>query len=153
MLDGAPVNKDPGNEVPEIKSMAIEQIIANAKSRGIYKDPYEGINFVEFHPVIKGRDGNVVFDEIVTFPDYFRDNDVVIVSSKFLANQAKYKETDLRDMINRVADTITNFGIKDGYFDSESEALKFNYKLKYYQIHQHFAFNSPVYFNDYNLNI
>jgi ribonucleoside-diphosphate reductase alpha chain len=49
-------------------------------------------------------------------------------------------------MIDRVSDTITNWGIKDGYFTVE-EAEDFRFKLKYYQSHQYFAFNSPVYFN------
>lgn len=125
----------------------IAEIIAEAKENKTYNDPYAGINFVEFHPIIKDRGGKIVFSEKVIFPDYFRENDVTIVASKYLANQAKRKETDLREMIDRVGDTVTNWGITDGYFDSDEEALKFNYKLKYYQIHQYFSFNSPVYFN------
>ncbi len=131
----------------DIKDCKIADIIEQAKCDGTYKDPYAGINFVEFNPVIKDRDGKVLFDEKVIFPDYFRENDVKIVASKYLANQTKRKEVTLTEMIDRVSDTITSYGIKDGYFKSESEILDFNYKLKYYQVHQYFAFNSPVYFN------
>ena len=130
-----------------LKGCKIGDMIKQAKLDGTYKDPYDGIDFVEFHPVIKDRDGNVIFDEKVIFPDYFRENDVKIVASKYLANQAKRKETDLRQMIDRVSDTITDWGIKDGYFKTEYDALQYNYKLKYYHIHQYASFNSPVYFN------
>lgn len=125
----------------------IAKLIEAAKRNGKYKDPYADINFIEFHPVIKDRYGNTIFDEKVVFPDYFRENDVKIVASKYLANQAKKKETDLREMIDRVSDTITNWAISSNYFNNEHEACEFNYKLKYYQIRQYFAFNSPVYFN------
>ena len=125
----------------------IQDIIDQAKRDGTYKDPYAGIDFIEFHPVIKDRDGKVLFDQKVIFPDYFNDQAVKIVASKYLCNVAKLKETDLRQMIDRVANTITNFAIKDQYFTTIDEILEFNYKLKYYQIKQYCSFNSPVYFN------
>lgn len=141
-----PVDFETAVDAVERKS-TIDEIIKRAKADGTYKDPYEGINFVEFHPIIKDRDGKIIFDEEVTFPDYFRENDIKIVASKYLCNNAKLKETDIRQMINRVSDTITDWGLKDGYFLNEMEALEFNFKLKNYQIHQLIAFNSPVYFN------
>ena len=48
---------------------------------------------------------------------------------------------------DRVADTMTAWGIKDGYFVDDEEALVFNDELKYLIIHQKAAFNSPVWFN------
>lgn len=113
---------------------------------GTKADPYAGINWVERNPVIKDKTGKDVFNEKVIFPDYFTENSVKIVASKYLANSAKRKETSLRDMIDRVSDAITLWALKDGYVDSK-EASDFNYKLKYYHVHQYFAFNSPVYFN------
>jgi len=107
------------------------------------KNPYEGITFVETTPEIKDKNGNVIFNKDVSFPDYFREQDIKIVSSKYF----KKHETDLRQMINRVSDTIADWGITDGYFQTQGEAEEFRYNLKYYQIHQYFAFNSPVYFN------
>jgi ribonucleoside-diphosphate reductase alpha chain len=46
-----------------------------------------------------------------------------------------------------VADTLTAWGIKDGYFVDDEEAQVFNHELKYLVIHQKAAFNSPVWFN------
>ena len=50
-------------------------------------------------------------------------------------------------MIDRVADTITDWGIKDGYFVDDEEAEAFRDELKYVLVHQRAAFNSPVWFN------
>jgi ribonucleoside-diphosphate reductase alpha chain len=109
-------------------------------------DPYANINFVERQAQIIGTDGTLKFNETVEFPDYFDDNSVAIVASKYLCNNAKIKEKSLKDLINRVSNTITDWGIEQNYFDKK-ESQEFNYKLKYYQARQYFAFNSPVYFN------
>ncbi len=50
-------------------------------------------------------------------------------------------------MIDRVADTITDWGRRDGYFVDDEEADAFNAELKYVLVHQRAAFNSPVWFN------
>ena len=122
-------------------------MIEDAKASGTYKDPYDGINFVERHPVIEGADGSIKFDQVVVFPDYFNEQSVKVVASKYLCNNAKRKESDLRDMIDRVSDTTVDLAMKDGYFETDQDIIDFGYKLKYYQIHQYSAFNSPVYFN------
>ena len=46
-----------------------------------------------------------------------------------------------------MVDTITAWGMKDGYFADEEEAETFSDELKYLIIHQKAAFNSPVWFN------
>lgn len=111
------------------------------------KNPYKGITWVKSTPQIKDKEGKVIFEKEVEFPDYFREQDIKIVASKYLCNAAKQQETSLKQMIDRVSDTITDWGIADGYFPTEEDAEQFRYDLKYYQVHQHFAFNSPVYFN------
>jgi ribonucleoside-diphosphate reductase alpha chain len=113
----------------------------------VKKNPYEGINWTQREAKIVAMDGTVKFQETVEFPDYFDDNSVGIVASKYLCNSAKKKEKSLKDLIDRVSDTITNWGEKDGYFANKKARDEFNYKLKRYQVQQYFAFNSPVYFN------
>jgi len=111
------------------------------------KNPYRGIQWVKSKPQITDKEGKVIFEKEVEFPDYFREQDIKIVASKYLCNAAKKEETSLKQMIDRVGDTITEWGIADGYFSTEEEAEDFRYRLKYYQVRQYFAFNSPVYFN------
>jgi len=119
-----------------------------------YKDlnPYEDINFIQRRAEIRNKKGEFIFEEDVIFPDFYSDDSVNIVSSKYLCNEAKHKENDIRQMIDRVSETISNWGLKDGYFGTEEKEdndqyWEFLYKLKYYQINQYFSFNSPVYFN------
>src|SRR5690606_452382 len=57
------------------------------------------------------------------------------------------REQSLKDLINRVADTITRHGNKEGYFESDVEAESFREELKYILATQRAAFNSPVWFN------
>ena len=46
-----------------------------------------------------------------------------------------------------MVDTVTAWGIKDGYFVDDEEAEAFGAELKHLIIHQKAAFNSPVWFN------
>ena len=57
------------------------------------------------------------------------------------------REVSLRQVIDRVADTITTWGVKDGYFADAVEASAFSDELKYLIANQRAAFNSPVWFN------
>jgi len=125
------------------------------KQKDRYKnlDPYKDINFVERRALIKDKNGKTIIDELVEFPDFFSEKSVNIVTSKYLCNEAKRKETSIRQMIDRVSDTIAEWGKSDEYFQDENSYVagenyyEFLNKLKYYQINQYFTFNSPVYFN------
>ena len=53
----------------------------------------------------------------------------------------------LRQIVDRVVDTITAWGLKDGYFVDSAEAAIFSDELKHLVVQQKAAFNSPVWFN------
>ncbi|TMK89456.1 MAG: ribonucleoside-diphosphate reductase, partial [Actinobacteria bacterium] len=57
------------------------------------------------------------------------------------------RESSLRQVADRVVDSITAWGRKDGYFVDQAEAEAFNAELKHLIVHQKAAFNSPVWFN------
>ncbi len=121
------------------------------------KDPYKDIEFEIKNVEIKSPNGDIVFSDKIEFPKDFDDNAAAVVASRYLCNNSKYKETSLKQMIDRVSDTISNWGVEQEYFgkhssdkypdESDHEKWDFNYKLKYYQMNRYFAFNSPVYFN------
>jgi ribonucleoside-diphosphate reductase alpha chain len=96
------------------------------------------------------RDGIVAFEQLgVEVPESWSVNATNILSQKYFRgtlNTAE-REWSLRQVADRVADTLTAWGLKDGYFVDEEEAQIFNHELKYLIIHQRAAFNSPVWFN------
>src|SRR5579862_8551677 len=57
------------------------------------------------------------------------------------------RETSVRQLIHRVARTITDCGMADGYFAYLKAAEVFYDELTWLCVNQHGAFNSPVWFN------
>jgi len=57
------------------------------------------------------------------------------------------RENSIKQLVHRVTRTITNWGIKDGYFNSEKDAETFYNDLTWLCVNQYGAFNSPVWFN------
>ncbi len=96
------------------------------------------------------RDGSVAFEQVgVEVPESWSLNATNILAQKYFRGTlgTPERETSLRQVADRVADTLTAWGIKDGYFVDDEEAQTFNHELKYLIIHQKAAFNSPVWFN------
>lgn len=96
------------------------------------------------------KDGTVAFEQLgVEFPESWSLNATNIVSQKYFRGTpgTEERETSLRQVIDRVADTIANWGIQGGYFVDEAEAEAFRNELKYILVTQRAAFNSPVWFN------
>ena len=57
------------------------------------------------------------------------------------------REHPVRQMVDRVAGTITRWGAKDGYFATDDDAEAFQAELTHLLVNQKAAFNSPVWFN------
>jgi len=96
------------------------------------------------------RDGSVAFEQLgVEVPETWSLNATNILAQKYFRGtlNTDEREWSLKHVADRVADTLTAWGLKDGYFVDEEEAQIFNHELKYLIIHQRAAFNSPVWFN------
>jgi ribonucleoside-diphosphate reductase alpha chain len=99
---------------------------------------------------IAGPNGKVVFEqEKVEVPNSWSQTATNVVASKyFRGHQGTAKrETSVRQVIERVVNTITDWGREDGYFTDDSSADAFRNDLAWLCLHQHLAFNSPVWFN------
>ena len=96
------------------------------------------------------KTGEVAFEQLgVEFPLGWSLNATNIVSQKYFRGtpDTDEREWSLKQVADRVADTITDWGIRDGYFVTDEEAEAFRAELKFIIITQRAAFNSPVWFN------
>jgi len=72
----------------------------------------------------------------------------VVVSKYFYGeNGTPEREKSVKQLINRVTRTIADWGHEDGYFASREDSENFYRELTWLCLHQHGAFNSPVWFN------
>ncbi len=114
-------------------------------------DPYAGLEWGKRDSSISNPgSGKVVFEQKgVEFPISWSQNAVNIVAQKYFYGTpgTKQRESSLKHLIDRVANTITKYGYEKGYFLNETEADVFNDELKYILATQRAAFNSPVWFN------
>jgi ribonucleoside-diphosphate reductase alpha chain len=96
------------------------------------------------------KTGEIAFEQLgVEFPVGWSLNATNIVSQKYFRGTpgTDEREWSLKQVADRVVDTITEWGIRDGYFIDDDEAKAFSDELKYLIITQRAAFNSPVWFN------
>jgi ribonucleoside-diphosphate reductase alpha chain len=94
--------------------------------------------------------GAVAFEQLgVEVPESWSVNATNILAQKYFRGTLGLPEREwsLKQVVDRVADTITAWGVKDGYFVDEAEAEAFLAELKYLVVTQRAAFNSPVWFN------
>src|SRR5262245_66394451 len=72
-----------------------------------------------------------------------------IVASKYFHGKrgTPERETSVRQLVGRVATTITAWGRQGSYFASEQGAAIFHDELVHLLLNQMMAFNSPVWFN------
>ncbi len=96
------------------------------------------------------RDGTVAFEQLdVEVPADWSLNATNILAQKYFRGTpgTTEREHSLRQVADRVVDTVTAWGVKDGYFVDDEEAETFRAELKCLIVHQMAAFNSPVWFN------
>jgi ribonucleoside-diphosphate reductase alpha chain len=97
-----------------------------------------------------GHGDRIAFEQKnVEFPKSWSQNATNIVAQKYFRGQlgSPEREASVKDMISRVAGTITGWGRAGGYFASEDDARAFNHELTHILLNQLAAFNSPVWFN------
>jgi ribonucleoside-diphosphate reductase alpha chain len=87
--------------------------------------------------------------ENVEFPKSWSQNATNIVAQKYFRGRlgTPERESSVRQMISRVAGTITKWGRDGGYFATDEDAEAFEAELTHILLHQIAAFNSPVWFN------
>jgi len=117
---------------------------------GDVADPFDTVEWETRSAQIKGENGEVLFEQTdCEIPKTWSQLATNVVVSKYFygENGTPERERSVRQLIHRVSRTIADWGIRDGYFASEQDGERFYRDLTWLCLHQHGAFNSPVWFN------
>ena len=130
---------------PKGKGLTIERMYT---TEGV--DPFDAIEWELRTAAITNDKGESLFrQENCEIPKSWTQMATnVVVSKYFRGGQGKSdRETSVRQLIDRVADTIVAWGVKDGYFATPDDAEIFHAEMRHMLVNQLAAFNSPVWFN------
>jgi len=111
--------------------------------------PFDEIEW-ETRDAVIGDPDNPAFEQRgVEFPKSWSQNATNIVAQKYFRGQlgSDERERSVKEMIGRVAGTISEWGRQGAYFASEEDAAAFEAELTSILLGQKAAFNSPVWFN------
>ena len=133
-----------GEPVPTPTGLQVQRTFTR---EGVH--PYDEIVWELRNAVIPGEGGNVFEQKDVEVPAFWSMTATNVVASKYFRGKlgTPARETSVRQMVDRVVDTITNWGIDKRYFASAEDAAIFADELKYLMVNQYASFNSPVWFN------
>jgi len=99
---------------------------------------------------ITGEKGQVIFEQKdVEVPRSWSQLAINVVAQKYFRGSlgSPERETSVRQIIDRVVDTIAKWGREGGYFATEEDAENWAEELRFLLVTQHASFNSPVWFN------
>jgi len=122
----------------------VERVFSDAK-----RNPYDEIEWDTRTAEITDEGGKIIFkQEDVEVPKNWSQLATKVVVSKYFFGQqgTPERETSVRQLIHRVARTIADWGVNDGYF-SRKDGEVFYEELSWLCLNQYGAFNSPVWFN------
>lgn len=112
--------------------------------------PFDNITWEKRTALIVNEKKEIVFEQKdVEFPESWTQTAVNVVASKYFHGKLETpeRESSVKQLIDRVASTIADWGKADGYFASEDDGEIYYRELSYILVHQMAAFNSPVWFN------
>jgi ribonucleoside-diphosphate reductase alpha chain len=112
--------------------------------------PYDELEWDLRLAQITDAQGNVIFEQKdVEVPKDWSMTATNIVASKYLHGKVgtPERETGVRQLVTRVAETIRNWGLAQGYFKTPEDGTTFHDELVHILVRQYAAFNSPVWFN------
>jgi ribonucleoside-diphosphate reductase alpha chain len=112
--------------------------------------PYDAIEWERRDAAITNPKGETVFEQKdVEVPKTYSQTATNIVASKYFRGRLGTPEREMsaKQMFDRVAKTISDYGRRDGYFETAEDADNFEAELTDILVNQRAAFNSPAWFN------
>lgn len=142
----AKAEKDPAlSEVRRATSLCFKRLFSVAG-----RDPFSAVQWSRRQALISNEKGESVFvQDDVEVPASWSQMATNVVASKYFRGplNTPERESSVRQLIGRVVETITAWGRKDAYFNSDEQAEIFRDELSTMLLQQYAAFNSPVWFN------
>jgi ribonucleoside-diphosphate reductase alpha chain len=145
--------------MPELKTESTTPTPAKKKPSGLSfrrfftkpgVSPYAEVEWDLRLAQITDAQGNVIFEQKdVEVPKDWSMTATNIVASKYLHGKigTPERETGVRQLVARVAETIRDWGMAQGYFKAPEDGATFHDELVHILVRQYAAFNSPVWFN------
>jgi ribonucleoside-diphosphate reductase alpha chain len=112
--------------------------------------PFQEVEWEVRTASIQNDQGHTIFEQRnVEVPKDWSQTATNIVASKYFHGKLNTpeRESSVKQLIGRVADTIAQWGVEGGYFKTEEDARTFHDELTHLLVRQKAAFNSPVWFN------
>jgi ribonucleoside-diphosphate reductase alpha chain len=112
--------------------------------------PFDEIEWELRTAIISNEKGEKIFEQKnVEIPKSWSMTATNVVVSKYFHGQigTPKREHSVKQLVERVARTITTWGETQGYFATAEDGENFYAELSYLLVHQYMAFNSPVWFN------
>ena len=130
----------------QVTKLTVKRLFTKPKAKA-----YDSLKWLKRDSLITNplSDEPVFEQKGVEFTEGWSLNAINIVAQKYFSGTpgTDSREASLKQLINRVVDTITRQGSSEGYFETAAEAEDFREELKYILATQRAAFNSPVWFN------
>jgi ribonucleoside-diphosphate reductase alpha chain len=126
------------------KSLPVQRVFSDAKVR-----PFDQIEWEKRTAEITDDSNKVIFkQENVEVPKSWSVLATKVVVSKYFYGEqnTSERETSVRQLIHRIARTMADWGVADGYFNKADGEIFFD-ELTWLCVNQYGAFNSPVWFN------
>ena len=122
---------------------------------GRYFTPADSLAFdlVEWEhrtAAITGEKGQVIFEQKdVEVPRSWSQLAINVVAQKYFRGSpgSAERETSVRQIIDRVVDTLARWGREGGYFLTDEDSVNWAEELRFLLVTQNASFNSPVWFN------
>ena len=128
-----------------LRGLTIQRVYSDASV-----SPYEAVEWELRTAAITSEKGETIFEQKnVEVPKSWSQTATNIVAQKYFHGRIgkPERETSVRQLIERVAATITGYGEKGGYFATAADRDAFHDELAAILVNQVAAFNSPVWFN------
>jgi ribonucleoside-diphosphate reductase alpha chain len=158
-LDARSLDTDQGDDAPLGTGLDRDQGVGRRRPRGVAFDrhytregvnPFDAIEWTLRSAIIATDKGEVLFrQDNCEIPAEWTQMAANVVVSKYFrgAVGTPGREHSVRQLVGRVADTIADWGLKDGTFTTRQDGEIFRAELTHMLVNQLVSFNSPVWFN------